>query len=145
MFFRHSCSRGASCRRVELRWKARRELIAAACAPRFLRKAEGVAPKSRAEGAGKSFVTLQPGFESDIQDRRARRQEQPGAAIQPKPPLMRSRRFADHLHRKPMKLPPGKAGGPRHRIDGVRSLRRTEVRGATARPCSSSPNVAGRS
>ncbi len=67
-------------------------------APRSLRKAEGVTPNRVAKGAGKSFVTLPSSFESDLQDRRARRQEQPRGTIQPKPPLVRSRSFAEHLH-----------------------------------------------
>jgi hypothetical protein len=55
-------------------------------------------------------------LERDVQDRRARRQKQPGRAIQPHAPLVLGRRFTENVQREAMKLPPGKAGLPRHHV-----------------------------
>lgn len=78
--------------------------------------------KSRAEGARKSFVILESGFERDIQDGCARGQQQPRPAIQSEPTLVCSRCFAEHLHHQSMKLPTGKTSGSRHGIDRPRIL-----------------------
>ena len=77
-------------------------------------------------------MILESSFESDIQDGRARGQQQPCPAVQSEPPLVRSRCLAEHLHHKSMKLPARKAGGSGHCIDGMRVLRRTEYPAQTA-------------
>jgi hypothetical protein len=72
-------------------------------------------------------MTFPTSLERDIQNRHARRQEQPGRTIQPKPPLARARRLSEDLHHQPMKLSLRKAGGSRHCLDWKRILRRTET------------------
>jgi hypothetical protein len=82
--------------------------------------------KLGAESAGKSFVALPARLESDLEHGGARVQEEPGAAIQPPPPLMRSRRFAHQLQGKPMKMAAGKTSRSRHHRDASASFRRIQ-------------------
>ncbi|HWM25420.1 MAG TPA: hypothetical protein VNP98_11385 [Chthoniobacterales bacterium] len=85
-------------------------------------------------------MALPSSFESDLQDRRAGRQEHPRGTIQPKAPLVRSRSFTQRLESEPVKLTPGKARVPRHHIYRPRTLGRTESAPQPSGGVPTSPN-----